>query len=329
MLIASPRTGASRIDKIKDLHGRKTLSSVKILTPVKPSKTKEIAVKIERDAVAENEIFDRLRESITSEERTGIHLSDLLYPRKRYWGEIRPLPPTNDEIMYWLTGKGHETVFIRVGKFKPGVPTEWNGIVYTTDVYEGYPVEIKTRRGWVAKDGEESDRYSNYIEQLRGYCACSNNTKGHLIVWALTQGGDDRSKATKPIMQVYRVDFSHRELTDERLRLLDRRDKLRLALSKILTLAGNVTYPKEAHKDLPPCPDWMCGVSRKNAPVCSCGKQFATVPGYKKHIASVGETDHTLIESFRVEMKCPYLPECRGDEDRWKGAIPPEGNEDA
>lgn len=289
---------------------------------------------IVRSTELEKEIFDQLRGGMTKETRTGVHLSDLLVPRQRYWAAIDPRPPDNDQIMYWLTGKGHENVFVRVGKFKRGEVGEWNGIKYTPDIFDGFPVEIKTRRRGLADPGQEADRYDHYLRQLLGYAAVTGNKKAWLFVWCLVSSVGYNK--TKPELACYVVEYTDEELNNERLRLTLVYGKLLSALDTIVELPhGETRYVPTAHKDLPLCPEWMCGTTRKkiiSPPVCTtCGKSFATLSGAEKHSQTKSGSGHVVKDAeieHVVEQKCAWLGLCRGDEVKWAGAIKPEEEAD-
>ncbi len=305
-------------------------------------------MEINRLPEVERQIFNEIREKF-GKGREGVHLTDLLTPRKKFWGTVAPLPPTDDEIMYWLTGKGHENVFIRVSGYEHLAVGEWKGLKYTPDTFHrkvakietsdsgGFqrvvgeedlsgPVEIKTRRAAPAEPGKEAERYDHYLAQLVGYCAIKGSKRGYLFVWCLTSPDKNAGwKSTKPEMFVYEVLFTEEELMAERMRLGQVQVALLESLHKISEIRdtdGRKLHPKGAHLKLPLCPSWMCGkevakIIRK--PYCgTCDKEFATISGGAKHTESkVGKGHRVAPAEFerKYAAKCPYFVECRGHEE--------------
>lgn len=181
-------------------------------------------MRITRNPDKEKVILTALRESF-DESRTGVHLSDLLKPRQAAFRRLMPLPLTESEILYFLAGRGHEEVFARLAGVVVGAsPVKYAkipgfvsgegrmkfGISYRPDFrWDIKPAEFKTRRSNLAKPGEESRVYDNYLEQLLGYCALDEVPYAVLIVFSLLEGrSNDPLNPTHPELAVYDVQFS-------------------------------------------------------------------------------------------------------------------------
>jgi hypothetical protein len=267
-----------------------------------------------RNENREKEIFDRIRKNFQAkdaERSAGIKLSDLLYPKKAYWQKKNPMPPTNDDINYWVIGRGHEDVMHRVSELNKPDSKIWEGIYYGMDFQEaGVPIEMKTRRGYLAKEGDEIKKYDTYLRQLIGYCAIEKIEHGELWVWSLLEKTDTFRSAPK--MVCYDVNFEQVELERERLRLLGTRDILVKALN------GD----KECYDMLSDCPEWQCKRKETNMikpPFCkTCNKEFKTEFGIESHINSRTGNGHEVVHAtydIKIIPTCKHYPLCKGVED--------------
>ena len=259
-------------------------------------------MEITRDSKIESWLFDEIRGE-WSKERIGLHLTDLLTPRQAYWRIKKPQKATNDEIMYWASGKGHEGALFRSAGYEHGEAKQWNGIWYTPDLFQSMPIELKTRRKGLAFEGKEAEEYEHYLKQLKGYCAVEGRQQGWLWVWCLVQKQDDHT--TKPELACYRVTFTNTELIDEQDRLI--RTKLDLDDA----LLSNI------HIHLPLCPQWMCGkitYETVTKPHCLiCKKDFETQKGIEKHITTKTGKGHKIINGIYkplYEKRCKWFADC-------------------
>lgn len=236
-----------------------------------------------------------------NEKRTGIHLSDLLKPRQAYWQRVKPLPPTNEEIQYFLIGRGHEESLHACSGYEHGEEQEWEGILYTPDFYHNFPDESKTRRGNLAAPGEEEEKYKYYLDQVRGYCAVTGRPQAWLRVWSLMEKQEDYS--TKPELAAYQVEFTEVELIFE----CDRLKTLKAAFLEALR--------QNNHKLLSQCPSWMCGkVSRtvKTLAHCEdCNKDFLYPERHKK--SKPHHTVSSVEYNFSFEKRCKWFEDCQPD----------------
>ncbi len=255
---------------------------------------------ITRQPDIEQLILDEIRAYFVrqNKQRVGIHLSDLLAPRKCYWQKVKPLPPTDHEIQYFLIGRGHEESLHACSGYEHGEEQEWEGILYTPDFYHNFPDESKTRRGNLAKPGEEADKYKSYIDQVRGYCAVAGKNQAWLRIWSLMEKQEDHT--SKPEFAAYRVEFTEGELAFERERMIT---------VKVYILEG---LRQENHKLIPQCPSWQCGkVSRtvKVPAYCEdCKKEFVQPDRHSKskptHNIRPAEYDYSF------EKRCKYFDCC-------------------
>jgi len=231
--------------------------------------------------------------------REGLHLTDLLAPRKAYWQKVKPMNPTKEEILYWTSGNAIEDRFLRaIGYQKAGVK-EWEGIKYTPDIFFNFPAEAKSRRRAMAEEGEEFKVYDHYLKQLLGYCAIENKQQGWLLVFSMLERQDDGT--TKPEWGFYRVEFGQDELDKERERLLTTKQNLESALH------GYVGY-----QNLSLCPAWMCIKKQKvmiKNPFCkTCSKAFKKNWGIKKHTSSkTGQGHEVEFAQYKTEI----IPVCK------------------
>lgn len=266
-------------------------------------------MKVERDYSIEQFLLEEIQNKLGDGVRDGIHQSDLLSPKKAYWQRVKPLRATKEEIIYWLSGHAHESLFLHVSDLQHGKAKKWEDIWYTPDVFYNFPVELKTtRRGFVVKEGKEAEQYAHYLKQLRYYCASENIAQGWLIVWYLVMLDENRRQTT-PDYFAYRVEFEQVELDKTREEMLF----LRNGLIKSI-------FDKDA-SGLPDCEDWMCFKKFQKIlvkPKCiTCkGREFKTEWGINKHVDSKTGKGHTIehgIYETVIEPKCKYGQWCKPD----------------
>jgi hypothetical protein len=248
-------------------------------------------------------MMDKIRETWGMDVREGLHLTDLLSPRQAYWKRKHPLPPTDDEIMYFLTGRGHEGEFLKAVGYRHAPTKEWKGIKYSIDYFIEKITELKTRRRGMAAVGEEADVYSHYLKQLRSYAAVEWQLLAELHVWSLLEKQEDNS--TKPEFAVYEVEFTDEELVETGRSLLETKELLESCLES------------GVHTPLPVCEEWMCGkVSRtmKEKPHClTCARDFETDWGIEKHSQGKKTSDHVTrkaVYDYNFVPRCKWFDLC-------------------
>lgn len=268
-------------------------------------------MEIKLDQSIKDFVFGEIQSNLGKETREGIHLSDLLTPRKAFWQKTCPMLPDSKEIIYWLSGRGHEAAFLRIANFEHGESRQWNGIWYTPDILFNFPVEIKTtRRGYLPHEGEEAEKYKHYLKQVKGYCAVMDKPQAWLIVWYLSLLDSEGNKS-QPDFFTYRVEFTKQELEDEKERMLWQRD----LLVKVLETGE--------YEQLEPCEEWMCFKREREMvtkPFCkTCdhgkGKEFKTDWGIEKHVSSKTGMGHEIVKADYIEKRvitCKYYEKCMG-----------------
>jgi len=180
-----------------------------------------------------------------SRPRGGIHVSDLLFPRRAYFRAKHPeLALTDEEVGLFAAGRGHHGILeaLTTTPEYREVEVEFEGIRGRIDVYQDIPLEIKTTRLQRVLLPEEIRRdHPSWIEQLSYYCAMVGSNLGRLAVFYLNIPEGER---LVPKLQVYDCEFEG--LGAIRDQMVERRLNLELAISE-----GDFTF-------LPKCPSWMC-----------------------------------------------------------------------
>jgi len=212
-------------------------------------------MELTRNQTSEKWIVDRVKEHLNSQPRgEGIHVSDLVHPRKAYWKRIDPRPMTDDEAGYFVAGRGHheviEAIIEGVDNKSPDTGQHvWEGIYYSPDLNMNYPVEIKTSRAQLGPEDTGKDprqEYDNYLAQLTSYMAVENSEKGGLIIFYLNKKVDRNSRSTKPRFQVWDVVMTKDELAAKRTSMLDGKRNLEQAVDS------------HHFSELECCPSWLC-----------------------------------------------------------------------
>jgi CRISPR/Cas system-associated exonuclease Cas4 (RecB family) len=199
-----------------------------------------------------------------SRPREGIHVSDLLFPRRAYFSRKHPeVELTEEEVGRFIAGRGHHQIIQALTtspEFRE-VPVRWEGISGHIDIYKEVPVEIKTTRAMKVAAKEELSPH--YIEQLGMYCALANVKRGQLLLLHLGIREAGKQGMT-PKLVVYDAAFDH--LDAIRREMLERKDAL------VKALEG------DDPKDIIPCPEWMCD-GCKYAEFCRVDQSKKTTGG--------------------------------------------------
>lgn len=88
-----------------------------------------------------------------AELREGIHMTDLvLCLRQSLARKLYPLPPTTKQLGYFFDGaRRHQALQELYGKDNVAEwKGEFEGVSYSIDVYDDYPIEFKTTRANMA-----------------------------------------------------------------------------------------------------------------------------------------------------------------------------------
>jgi len=254
-------------------------------------------------------LYSQLRASFGWKPREGFHLSGLLTPRREYWQRVDPKTLTDDELGYFIGGRGHEDALGRFAGLVSAETEEVDGIMFRPDFnFLESPAEFKTRRRGLAEEGREAAVYDSYLDQLRGYCALRRRSVGYLFVFSLLEGGTwspgQGRTPTKPVIRSYKVIFSDEELEVTRAELARRRDALAHALEE------------KEHSPLPLCHAWQCGKRVKQAgsepPVClTCKREFKADWGAGRH--QEANPDHEVsipAAIWNYEPRCKWFTQC-------------------
>lgn len=168
-----------------------------------------------------------------------IHASDLGSPMKAYWQRKYPLPPTDYEIGYWLTGRAHHyhLVYSMTGIDDTQEESLWSEelqIKYSPDV-NTHDIEFKTTRMFdEPHDSQEALRFfRHYIKQCLTYAVAKSINYFHLVVLFICPVADMKSrKLTSSYHRAYTFKFTDEELADHKKWVISTGAKLRLALKK-------------------------------------------------------------------------------------------------
>lgn len=263
-------------------------------------------MRIERDPKLLESLLVKTQKT-ESYERDGIHLTDLLYPRQAYWRKALPKPLTMADMLYFIAGRGVEDEFLRSALLYKSPPKQWKGIWYSIDTHiDTAPMEIKSRRRYLAEEGKELEVYDGYLEQLRCYCSMEGSDVGYLAVISLMEKVDVNK--TEPVLVVYRVEFTSEELGNTLVTLEETK--------KLLDHVFNVPSAPN-HKALHQCPQWMCGRVLKDMevlPKCDdCGQEFKTEWGAQKHTEGKKTKGHRIIPpkyKYSFDVRCKWFYEC-------------------
>lgn len=212
-------------------------------------------MKIKRNEKLEQQILEASRNFLEKQNRAeGVHVSDLLTPRKAYWRALDPKPLTKEEIGYFIAGRAHHEVILSIMHKRGIVGTEtdegskeFKGIHYSPDYNLGFLAEIKSNRRQYEPDEDKlEDEYEHYLKQLTKYMAFENKRKAALIVFFISMRQNNANKTTSPETRAYTVTLTLEEITQIRKESVLLKNKIVRAIAT------------KDHTSLPLCPAWMC-----------------------------------------------------------------------
>ena len=189
----------------------------------------------------------------TSRSRSRISVTDLLNPTQSFYRWKHPeIKPSLDRVQLMLSGTGFHEVFGNIISSEEYLEQtlEYEGIIGKVDIYEEFPIEIKTTSSIPT---DLIKKRISYFEQLAMYCQMANSKVGRLIIYSRA---DTRKK---PSLAVYDVDFLDFKPINNAMIL--RRDLFKNALA-----SNNPSL-------LPRCEWFYSGCDYKN--ICHC---FSAVP---------------------------------------------------
>lgn len=217
---------------------------------------------IERSEHAEEKLTDKTREWLEKQnhERTGIHASDLLDPRKAYWDRKHKTVLSRRAVGLFFTGKVLHAFFLSALAGKKG--TDWStdegstfdkelGIYYSPDYHyekQNIPTELKTSR---AKYEQSNSDLKGYLEQLCIYMAAKKARVGRLITLMLNLPGQRHEGwGTFPQYRAYEITWTAKDLNQYRKQIIETRKLLEKAIKQ------------EKPKLLPVCREFKCGANQ-------------------------------------------------------------------
>lgn len=307
---------------------------------------------VQRHPELEGWFYHTARSYLAGRPRTGIHVSDLVTPRKAFWRRVLPKDPSDREVLYFMAGRAHEEVFValaRLGHHRKvrgewlGMPddpyAEGDGVRYEIDVVvpasggdEEIPTEFKTNRlATVVPPEQVVERYGNYLEQLGRYAAIRNKKVTYLAVLHLmarglalkeeAREGEEGSEQKSPeaedpygwLRESKPVFPVYQiEWTDEELEAIRRQ----MADGRRLLEAA---VESEDHTILPECPNWMCGNEQRRTSKPSCPVCGGTFDNARLKLCPTCKETGKRSELTKVE-EIVFVPSCK-----WFGnCLPPQ-----
>lgn len=272
---------------------------------------------ISRNLKFEGMLLERMKDSFekADEERNQvIHMTDLLNPRKGLLQRAVPLRSTDEDVLFFASGRSFEDIIGRIGDITVGEPRDFLGISYRPDFRWGkfIPTEFKSRRRNLAEPGTELTEYADYLDQLMAYAAADDQIFGKLLVFTTVQKTENEHR-TKPAFATYDVIFSTEELEVKRQILGARVALFRAKLAEIRPGMPLEEVTKLV-SDVPLCSaEWKCGkrITKidKKAFCNECKKEIAHKPGHP-HLVTPGVFQPALVH-YEYEPRCKHWAICQ------------------
>lgn len=207
-------------------------------------------MKIEERKRFVERIKTHLKAHLENDERKpGVHVSDLIFPRKTFWRRIREHPLTDAEMGYFIAGRAHHQI-LQVLLEHPDfheVPVELDEIHGTVDIFGEDVIEIKTTRSPIVHHANKLP--DHWLEQLGMYVSMvyptSRKGVGYLVIFYLGV----RSEGNIPMLKAYKITFENLDAIREKMKLT------RLLLQEAVASSNPVMIPY--------CPDWLCKKGKK------------------------------------------------------------------
>jgi hypothetical protein len=236
-------------------------------------------IQIERNKKAEGNLVNKTRVWLEkdSQDRTGIHASDLLDPRKAYYDAIQPKSPLAERLVgLFFVGKVLHAFFLSALTGEKGV--NWSsdggstvdktlGISYSPDwCKSGIPGELKTSR---SKFEMRPSDLSLYLEQLMIYMVGEDSAYGRLVVLMLNlPAPPGQGWGTYPQYRAYDINVTKAELSAYKKQIISVRKSLERALK---------TKKAKDIAALPLCRTFKCGKSQcPHYGICKPEGRFGT-----------------------------------------------------
>ncbi|MGH9910302.1 MAG: hypothetical protein ACRD32_06640 [Nitrososphaerales archaeon] len=233
---------------------------------------------MDRNKKAEENLINKSRLWLEkdSKDRTGIHASDLLDPRKAYYDKVNPQPLSNRMVGLFFVGKVLHAFFLSALTGETGV--NWKsdggstidkelGFSYSPDwCKDGIPGELKTSR---SKYEQSKSDLGGYLEQLLIYMVGKKSEEGRLVVLLLSLPAPrGEGWGTYPQYRAYNVHISKADLAKYKSQLI--------ATRKLLVQALKTNKRSDIAK-LPLCRTYKCGRSQcPHYDVCKPETRYGT-----------------------------------------------------
>lgn len=214
------------------------------------------SLKAERNKNAERSLINKTRTWLEndSKDRTGIHASDLLNPRKAYFDKLYPQKLSDRLVGTFFVGKTLHAFFLSALTGAKG--TDWKtdggshenkelGITWSADwIKNGVPYEFKTSR---SKYEQTFSDLRSYLEQLLIYMVSTDSTTGKLVT-LMYNLPVPRSQGwgSAPQYRAYDVTVSKSDLAKYKSQLRETVELLKSALRR------------KSPKGLPLCKEFLC-----------------------------------------------------------------------
>lgn len=209
-----------------------------------------------RNTGAERMLGDKARAWIESEERSpGLHASDFLDPRQKYWQTKDPRPLSDRLVTMFLVGKVLHAFVI--GSVNGAVDLRTSdagssaspdlGFSYSPDhrLDDGKVAELKTSRSFY--EPKDLMDLSLYLEQLLVYMVATTTLESQL--WVLYLNLRDENGKSAPSFRCYDFRVSDADLSAVRAYLIAQKELLEEALAQ--------NNPSK----LPLCRPFKCGAN--------------------------------------------------------------------
>jgi len=261
---------------------------------------------IKRSTELENKIIQTVKDNWVNKIRTDVALTDLIYPRQAYFKRKYPKELELREILDFLRGKSIEVGLGDLLKMSHPQAKINHGIWYNPDFRmpedSGFPeiTELKSRRSYLAKDGEEIDKYGYYIKQHKGYCALEGHNIGNLIIFSLAEKADDGYR-TEPKLVAYTMEYTDEELNEYLELLIDIKDRFLKTLED------------DDFTRLPECETFNCGVTLKTLnekAKCECGKEWSSDKFAFMHRSKTKHNVKLCKYDYKFESRCKWIDIC-------------------
>lgn len=265
---------------------------------------------IKQNKELESFIINRIKDNWINKVRTDVALTDLIYPRETFFKRKFPMEPSEREILDFLRGKSIEEGLGKLLKLDHPESKKNFGIFYNPDFRfkledKDIIMELKSRRSYLAKEGEEIERYKYYIEQIKGYCVLDEINEAYLTIFAIAEKADDGWK-TEPKIVSYKLEFTEEDLQEHKEKLMKNSELLIKALES------------NDFSNLQECDEYRCGKVLKemiDKPLClTCKKEFSNEHFAKKHPYSKTGKDHKIKPgkyNYSFEPNCKYIEQCK------------------